>query len=257
MFTTADTFAGFSCITHAFFMRQGGVSEGSFASLNCGWKSGDDVRKVAENRCRIAAIMRVMPENLLTCHQTHSANVMSVTGAWNPVERPEADAMVTDRPGLALGILTADCVPILFADPVARVIGAAHAGWRGTLGGVVENTVRAMQKLGADPKHIAAALGPCIWQESYEVGPEFPAPFLAQDAAYRRFFIPATRAQHHMFDLPGLVAAKLAAAGIMQVAASPADTFAHQDQYYSYRRNTLQQVKGTGSLMSAIALLAG
>ena len=255
MFTTADTFADHPGITHAFFMRQGGVSEGQFASLNCGWKSGDDVRRVAENRSRIAAVMRVTPERLLTCYQIHSANVMSVTGPWNPAERPEADAMVTDRPGLALGILTADCVPMLFADPVARVIGAAHAGWRGTLGGVVENTVAAMRKLGARPDHIVAALGPCIWQENYEVGPEFPAPFLEQDAAHRRFFIPASRAEHHLFDLPGLVAAKLAAAGIAHIAASPADTFTHHEQYYSYRRNTLQSVKGTGSLMSAIALL--
>ncbi len=257
MFTTADNFADISGIAHAFFMRQGGVSEGTFASLNCGWKSGDDVRKVAENRCRVAAILRVTPERLLTCQQIHSATVISITTPWNPVERPEADAMVTDRPGIALGILTADCVPVLFVDPVARIIGAAHAGWRGTLGGVIENTVQAMQKLGADPGRIVTALGPCIWQESYEVGPEFPALFLAQDAAYSRFFIPAQRAGHHMFDLPGLVTAKLQDAGVVQVVASPASTFAHQDQYYSYRRNTLQQVKGTGSLISALALVPG
>jgi hypothetical protein len=255
MFTTADAFKDISCITHGFFTRQGGVSEGQFASLNCGWKSGDDVHRVAENRGRIAAVMRVSPEKLLSCHQIHSATVATVTTIWNSVERPEADAMVTQVPGIALGILTADCVPVLFVDPVARVIGAAHAGWRGALGGIVENTIVAMKNLGAKTGNIQAALGPCIWQDTYEVDAEFPKAFLAQDPTAKRFFKPAARVGHLMFDLPGYVTAKLSSAGITQIVPSPANTFDHHEQYFSYRRNTLQGIKGTGSLMSAIALL--
>lgn len=257
MFTIADSFRDISCITHGFFTRQGGVSEGQFASLNCGWKSGDDVHRVAENRGRIAAVMRVSPEKLLSCHQTHSATVATVAAIWNSVERPEADAMVTRVPGIALGILTADCVPLLFVDPIARVIGAAHAGWRGALSGVVENTISAMKNLGAKPSNIHAALGPCIWQDTYEVDAEFPKGFLAQDASSKHFFKPAARSGHLMFDLPGYVVGKLGAAGITQVVPSPANTFDHHEQYFSYRRNMLQGIKGTGSLMSAIALLPG
>ncbi len=254
MLTTVQALTDIDCIRHGFFTRQGGVSAGAYASLNCGWSSGDDINNVAENRRRIAAAMQTAPERLLTCYQIHSANVISATEPWTPADRPQADAMVTDRPGLALGILTADCVPILFVDPAARVIGAAHAGWRGTLDGIVEATVTAMRKLGAQPGAIVAAIGPCIWQQSYEVGPEFAAPFLALDPGNARYFIPAPRAGHAMFDLPGLVMAKLRQAGIGRSIPSPANTFADDTQYFSYRRNTLQGINGTGSLMSAIVM---
>jgi YfiH family protein len=244
-----------SHIRHGFGTRRGGVSDGVFASLNCGWKSGDDVANVAENRRRIAATLQVEPEHLLTCYQIHSPTVLTVTQPWTMAERPEADAMVTNKTGLALGILTADCVPLLLADPVARVIGAAHAGWRGALHGVVENTVQAMCDLGAHPRQMIAAIGPCIWQDSYEVSPDFPAPFLAQDGAYARFFRPAERAGHSLFDLPGLVRACLQRAGVEQIAPSIANTYTEAETYYSFRRNTHQQVQQMGSLLAAISLV--
>lgn len=241
-------------IRHGFGTRLGGVSDGVFASLNCGWKSGDDVNNVGENRRRIATALGVAPENLLTCYQVHSPIALSVTESWTPATRPEADAMVTDRPGLALGILTADCVPLLLADPVARVIGAAHAGWRGAQAGIVGNTVAAMRALGARPENILAALGPCIAQDSYEVSPDFPAGFLAQDAGHARFFRPAPRVDHHLFDLPGYVMAALQQAGVEKVAPALADTYSDADRFYSFRRNTHQGVKQMGSLLAAIAL---
>lgn len=250
----APALAAIPHIRHGFSTRQGGVSEGVFASLNCGWKSGDDVRNVGENRRRIAATLGVAPENLLTCYQIHSPTVLSVTTAWTPAARPEADAMVTDRPGLALGILTADCVPLLLADPVARVIGAAHAGWRGALAGIVGNTVAAMRALGARPDNIVAALGPCIAQGSYEVSPAFPEAFLAQSASHARFFRPASRAGHHMFDLPAYVMAALQESGVRQVTPALADTYADAERFYSFRRNTHEGVTQMGSLLAAIAL---
>lgn len=254
MHTTAAQFDELDRTTHGFFTRQGGVSEGKFSSLNCGWKSGDKIEHVAENRRRIAAALAVAPEHLLTCHQIHSGKVIEVTESWDASARLEGDAMVTTRPGLALGILSADCAPVLLIDPAARIIGAAHAGWRGVLQGVIENTIAAMRALGAQPDRLMAAIGPCIWQESYETGPEFPAPFLAHDSGAARFFIPSERAGHFKFDLPGLTAARLQSAGVVQIAPSPADTFAHPEYYFSYRRSTLQQTGNAGSLMSALVL---
>lgn len=250
----APELAAYPHIRHGFSTRRGGVSTGVFASLNCGWKSGDDVANVAENRRRIAAALAVAPENLLTCQQIHSPTVLTVTTGWTPAERPEADAMVTDRPGLALGALSADCVPLLFADPVARIIGAAHAGWRGALLGVAENTVAAMKALGARPDNIIVAIGPCIWQQSYEVSPTFPAEFLALDVSYSRFFRAAPRPEHHLFDLPGFVTARLHSAGVQHIAPSLANTYTDELNFYSYRRNTHQQVNQIGSLLAAIAL---
>ncbi len=241
-------------IRHGFGTRLGGVSEGVFASLNCGWKSGDDVRNVGENRRRIAAALGVAAENLLTCYQVHSPIALSVTSGWTPATRPEADAMVTDRPGLALGILTADCVPLLLADPVARVIGAAHAGWRGAQAGIVGNTVAAMRGLGARPDNIVAALGPCIAQDSYEVSSDFPPGFLAQDADNARFFRSAPRTDHYLFDLPGYVMEMLRQAGVVHIAPALADTYADAARFYSFRRNTHQAVTQMGSLLAAITL---
>lgn len=251
---SAPTLSALPNIRHGFGTRQGGVSGGSFAALNCGWTSGDTIENVRENRRRIAAALDVMPDNLLTCYQIHSPDVVTVTQSWDHEQRPRADAMVTNKPGLALGILTADCVPLLLADPVAGVIGAAHAGWRGALMGVVGNTITAMQTLGAEPQRIIAAIGPCIWQDSYEVGPDFPTAFVVQNQYYGRFFKPAARAQHHLFDLPGFVTAQLQSAGITHIALSLADTYADADNYFSFRYNTHQGVKQLGSLLAAIVL---
>jgi polyphenol oxidase len=251
---TAPILAALPGIAHGFGTRRGGVSDGVFASLNCGWKSGDATTHVAENRRRIAAALGVAPDALLTCGQIHSPTVVTVTTPWAPEARPDADALVTAVPHIALGILTADCVPLLLADPVARVIGAAHAGWRGALGGVVGNTVAAMQTLGAAPERIIAALGPCIWQESYEVGAEFSAPFLAQDAGAARWFRPAPNEGKLLFDLPGFVLQRLAAAGVTQVAPALANTYSDPATYYSFRRNTHQGIVGLGSLLAGIVL---
>lgn len=251
---SAPSLSALPNISHGFGTRQGGVSDGAFASLNCGWTSGDAVENVRENRRRIATALDVIPGNLLTCYQVHSPDVVTVTQTWEHDQRPRADAMVTNQPGLALGILTADCVPLLLADPVAHVIGAAHAGWRGALSGVVGNTITAMQALGAAPQRIIAAIGPCIWQDSYEVGPDFPVPFTAQDKNYDQFFKPAARAQHHLFDLPGFVTVQLQLAGVRQITPSLADTYADAENYFSFRRNTHEGVTQLGSLLAAIVL---
>jgi hypothetical protein len=241
-------------VRHAFLGRQGGVSEGLYASLNCGFGSGDERERVAENRRRALAMAELPADVLLTVHQTHSAQVMVVEEGWTPDAAPRADAMVTRRPGLALGILTADCAPVLLADPDARVIGAAHAGWRGAVGGVVEAVVRRMVQLGAEPSRIRAAVGPCIRQESYEVGPEFPAPFIAQDRANARYFAPAPRADRFMFDLPGYVVSRLRGLGVGAVEEVRRDTCAETDLFFSYRRATLNREPDYGRGLSAIAL---
>lgn len=241
-------------IRHGFFTRAGGVSEGIFASLNCGFGSGDAAANVAENRRRAAAFLALEPARLATCHQVHGADVVVVEAPWALEDRPRADAMVTDRPGIALGILTADCVPVLFADPAAEIIGAAHAGWRGALGGVLDATVAAMRALGAATSDIHAGIGPCIAQRSYEVGPEFSAPFLAEDPAQARFFVPAARPGHFRFDLPGYVAERLRRLGIVHIAATGGDTAAEPDRFFSYRRSCLDRAPDYGRALSAIAL---
>ncbi|MGE3623555.1 MAG: peptidoglycan editing factor PgeF, partial [Bdellovibrionales bacterium] len=225
-------------IRHGFFTRQGGVSEGIFSSLDCGL-SERDPEQAAENRRRVAETLGAQPDRLLSCHQVHSPDVLTAGEPWPLEKRPKADAMVTKEKGIALGILTADCGPLLFADQKAGVIGAAHAGWRGALTGVIENTVEAMEKLGAARKHIVAAIGPCIWQNSYEVGPEFPAPFLAENPDFKRFFRPAFRSDRYMFDLPGYLEAKLRMLGLAAVDPSPADTLADEARFFSYRRACL------------------
>jgi len=241
-------------IRHAFFTRVGGVSEGLFASLNCGLGSGDVEASVIENRRRAAAALDLPPEQLITCHQVHSPQVVVVERPWRREDRPRADAMVTRAPGVALGILTADCAPVLLADPAARIVGAAHAGWRGARGGVLEATVAAMTELGAAPQRIAAAVGPCIAQASYEVGPEFPAPFLAEDAQNAAFFVPAGRAGHFLFDLPGYVVRRLRRLGLARVVRTGGDTAAEPDRFFSYRRSCLRQEPDYGRALSAIAL---
>jgi len=243
-------------IRHGFFTREGGVSDGLFASLNCGLGSGDDAVKVAENRGRAMAALGLKADRLATCYQVHSPSVVVVNAAWPSAERPRADAMVTQRKGVALGILTADCAPVLFADAGAEVIGAAHAGWRGALSGVLEATVEAMIGLGAAPERIGAGIGPCIAQPSYEVGPEFPAPFLAADPASADFFRPAPRSGHFLFDLGGYVERRLAELGLGRIERSGGDTAAEADRFFSYRRSCLRREKDYGRELSAICLAA-
>lgn len=245
-------------VRHGFFSREGGVSEGLYATLNCGLGSGDRIDNVMTNRARAAAGIDVQPAALLTCYQIHSATVVEVDAPWPDDARPKADAMVTDRPGVALGILTADCAPVLLADASARVIGAAHAGWRGALTGVIDATVRAMARLGADPKRIVAGIGPCIAQRSYEVGPEFPAPFLAAEPAHDTLFAPCAAAAargetKYLFDLRGFVAAQLGKTGVTQVYDLPHDT-CREERFFSYRRACQRGERDYGRAVSAIAL---
>ena len=197
----ATSLTALAGIRHAFFTRDGGVSGGVYHSLNGGPGSDDAPANVAENRARMAAVLGVRPQCFLTAYQVHSPDVVTIEKPWPPNDRPRADAIVTRTPGLAIGVTTADCGPVLFADARARVIGAAHAGWRGALTGVLEATIAAMEACGAERAHITAALGPTIRQPNYEVGPEFVARFTAADAANERFFQPAARADHALFDL--------------------------------------------------------
>lgn len=241
-------------VRHAFFSRRGGVSEGLYASLNCGFGSGDEADRVARNRARAARGIGLEPDRLVTAYQTHSIEVARVEHPWQREHAPEVDAMVTKQPGIALGILTADCVPVLFADKEARVIGAAHAGWRGALNGIVEAVVAAMVDLGARREAIAAGIGPAICQRSYEVGPEFPAPFLAQSGDNKNFFRAAPRAGHAWFDIKGYVASRLGAAGVGGVEALPCDTCAEEDRFFSYRRACLRGESDYGRGLSAIYL---
>jgi len=304
--------SGLDAIDHRFFTRRGGVSDGLYSSLNCGYGSGDSPDNVRENRRRAAETFALGETDLLTLHQIHSTDVLAVGAErWTSPGAPKADGLVTNRPGVALGVLAADCAPVLLADNRAGVIGAAHAGWKGALGGVVEATIAAMEKLGARRESIRAAVGPCIAQPSYEVGleyvarfthfepgyarwfdagagpdkrqfdlpgfvlarltaagvfaaewvgrdtyevgPEFPAPFLGQDEANAAFFKTAPRAGHFIFDLAGYLLRRIAAAGVA-VRATGHDTLGTPDDFFSYRRNTLQGVRDYGRGLSAIAL---
>lgn len=252
-FLTLQTLGSREGIAHGFFTRAGGVSEGLYASLNCGPGSNDDPAAVEENRRRAMAALSLPAEALATLHQYHSAEAVAVEAPWG-AERPKADAMVTGRPGIALGILTADCVPVLLADAQARVIGAAHAGWKGAFSGVVEAALEGMVRLGASRASITAGVGPAIEQRSYEVGPEFPERFIGQDPGNERFFMDSPREGHFLFDLKGYVAQRLAAAGVTQVEISPADTRGEPERFFSYRRATLAGEPDYGRGLSVITL---
>ncbi len=241
-------------VRHAFFGRGGGTSRGLYASLNCGFGSGDDAANVAQNRELAMSWIELEPERLVTAYQVHSKAVARVDRPWRREDAPKVDAMVTKVPGLALGILTADCVPILLADHAAGVIGAAHAGWRGALDGIVEAVVSAMVELGAHRAAIAAGIGPAIAHRSYEVGPEFPAPFLEQAAANADFFRDSPRAGHAYFDIKGYVARRLSAAGVGNVQVLPCDTCAEETRFFSYRRSCLRGEADYGRGLSAITL---
>jgi YfiH family protein len=240
-------------LRHAFFTRAGGVSKGVYASLNGGVGSQDAAAAVAENRARMAAALGLSGDRLLVPYQVHSPDVATVAGPWAPEARPHCDGIVTATPGLALGVTGADCGMILFADPQARVIGAAHAGWKGARDGVVEATVAAMVALGAAPARIVAALGPCIAQESYEVGPEFVAAF-AVDADAPRCFAASPNAGRAMFDLHGYIGLRAARAGVGSFVDLGLDTYADEARFFSFRRKTHRGEADYGRLVSAIAL---
>src|SRR5499427_318252 len=241
-------------VKHAFFTRRGGVSSGSFQSLNCGFGAGDEPDSVTRNREIAMARLGLPADRLATCYQIHSASVVIVESPWPREAAPRADGMVTRVPDIALGILTADCAPILIHDPFVSVIGAAHGGWRGALAGIVENTVERMEALGSVRSRIRAGIGPCIAQSSYEVGPEFPQQFLAEEAASACYFAPAAQPGHFMFDLPGYIEHRLARAGIAIVERSGHDTVAEDDRFFSYRRACLRGEPAYGRGLSAIVL---
>ena len=241
-------------ISHGFFTRQGGHSMGIFDSLNCGMGSGDDKDTVTRNRAVVAEKLGVAPDRLLSAWQIHSSDAAVVSGPWEGEERPRVDALVTKTPGVALGVLTADCGPVLFADPRAKVIGAAHAGWKGALTGVTTRTLAVMEEQGADRANVTAVLGPMISKAAYEVGPEFPARFTDADPASARYFTPSARAGHFMFDLPAYLENRLRAEGVGTVVNLSLCTFTDERRFFSYRRATHRNETDYGRLISAIAL---
>jgi polyphenol oxidase len=246
---TADALAP---LRHGFFTRRGGASSGVFAGLNCGAGSSDQAEVVAINRARVAAAMQVAPEAMVGAHQVHSPDV-AVVGAAGLLPGTRADALVTDVPGLALCVLTADCMPILLADSEAGVIGAVHAGWRGLLAGVIENAVAAMEGLGAEREAIVAVIGPCISQRAYEVGPELLAAFEAEGDEAGHYFANG-QGDRYMFDLPGLGLARLRAAGVGHAEWTRHCTYSDPDRFYSFRRSTHLAEADYGRLISAIRL---
>ena len=241
-------------VRHGFFTRSGGVSHGVYATLNGGTGSNDAPDNVEENRARMAIALGVTPDRFLTAYQIHSPDVVVVEEPWTHDRRPRADAIVTRLPQLAIGVSTADCGPLLFADAEAHVIAAAHAGWRGALAGVIEAAIAAMEKLGAQRSRIATALGPTIRQPNYEVGSEFVERFLAADADNKRFFKPSTSSGHAMFDLGGYIAERLQRAGITNFEDLGLCTYAEPERFFSYRRTTKLGEPDYGRHINAIAL---
>ena len=254
MLIEAPELSSFPNVRHAFFTRQGGSSTGIYASLNGGLGSNDDPTHVLANRAVMAEQIGVSPESLVSLHQIHSATVVTATEPWSRENRPRADGVVTRTPHIALGILTADCGPVLFADHASGVIGACHSGWGGAIGGVLEATVDAMVGIGAEREAIVAVLGPTIGPLAYEVGPEFKARFVAADAGNERFFVESPRDGHAMFDLPAYIVARLERTGIGEVADLGLCTYSDEERFYSYRRTTHRGEPDYGRQISAIAL---
>ncbi len=242
-------------IRHGFFTRQGGVSGGIYTSLNIGLGSDDERSSVLENRDRVAGQLGIGADRLVSPYQIHSADVITVSAPFAQDADRKADALVTATPGLAIGIATADCGPLLFADTKAGVIGAAHSGWKGAVTGILQNTVAAMEALGATRTNITAVLGPTISQGAYEVGPEFKERFLQEHPDNTRYFKPSERAEHFMFDLPAFITDKLQALGLGVVADLALCTYADEDRFFSYRRTTHRKEPDYGRQISAIALL--
>lgn len=241
-------------VRHAFFERAGGVSEGLYSSLNCGYGAKDPAANVSTNRKRALGALDLDADRLVIPYQVHSDQAMVVQRPWTREDAPKVDAMATREPGLALGILTADCVPVLLADAEARVVGGAHAGWRGALNGVLQAVVDAMVSLGAAPRRIVAGIGPAIGADSYEVGPEFPGAFLAEAESNRVFFRPAARRGHFLFDIKGYVEHRIRATGVSVVETTSYDTCAETERFFSYRRACLRQEPDYGRGLSTICL---
>ena len=255
MMLTASPLAALDGVRHGFFTREGGVSKGLYGSLNCGMGSCDELALVLENRRRAAAHLGWTGENLVTLYQVHSARAVRVSGIpASPDAVPKADGMVTDRPGIVLGILTADCVPVLLADAENGIVGASHAGWKGALAGIVENTVEAMVSAGARRENVVAATGPCIARESYQVGPELHERFVSVDAGSARHFRPDRDPERYLFDLRAYVRSRLERAGIGEVAVLPHDTYADRALFFSYRRACHRGERDYGRGLSAIVL---
>ena len=252
---SAPSLSSLPDVAHGFLGRTGGTSSGFYASLNCGPGSGDDRKNVVENRRRALEALAARDCRLVTLYQIHSCDALVVRRAWEIGEAPRADAMVTNASGIALGILTADCAPVLFAEVEARVIGVAHAGWKGALAGVIEQAIARMEELGARRERIAAVIGPCISRSAYEVGEELRAAVLGHDAAHARFFAPAARATHWQFDLPGYTHERLSAAGVRNIEMLAHCTYAEPENFYSFRRATHLGETDYGRQLSAIALL--
>ena len=241
-------------IRYGFFTRQGGVSTGIYESLNCGTGSKDDHAAVLENRARVTAALGIAPERLATPYQMHGIEAVHVTKVWGPGKGPKADAVVTDRPGIALGVGSADCGPTLFADAEAGIIGASHSGWRGALSGVLESTIAAMEGLGAARGRIRAVVGPCISQTAYEVGPEFEAALLDRDAGNARFFVRPSAGVRPHFDLPGYVESRLQRSGIGEVDRQTPCTFPGDSRFFSFRRSQKLSEPDYGRQISAIVV---
>lgn len=250
---THDSLAALPGIRHGFFTREGGVSTGIYSGLNCGVGSADRADLVRENRARVAAALGLAPDLLATPYQVHGTEAVHVTSVWETGKGPKADAIVTDRPGIALGVGSADCGPTLFADAEAGVIGATHSGWRGALAGILESTVAAMERLGAERHRIVAVLGPMISQPNYEVGPELVAQFVGADPANAGYFIPSPRPRHFLFDLPAFILARLTASGV-NAASIGLCTYADEKRFFSYRRATHRGEPDYGRHLSVIAL---
>jgi YfiH family protein len=253
----APKLAGLAGVRHGFFTRRGGVSRGIYDSLNCGFGSADDRASVAENRGRVAQALGNAADRLVTVHQVHGVTVARVDEPWAPGAAPRADGLVTRRPGIVLGILAADCAPVLLADRAACVIGAAHAGWKGALAGIVEATIAAMETLGASRTRLVAAIGPCIGPASYEVGLEFADRFIAADTANQRFFIAGRQPDKRQFDLSGYLLARLETLGLGAVEAVGLDTLGDPARWFSYRRSCLAREPDYGRQISAISLTDG
>lgn len=244
-------------VRHGFFSRTGGRSQGIYGSLNCALGSGDDPEHVRANRKAVAESIGIAAEQLVTLRQVHSATAVIATEKWPEGKSPEGDALVTDKAGLAVAILTADCAPVLFADSHKKIVGAAHAGWKGALNGVLEATIGQMVSLGSRSENIVAAIGPCIGAQSYEVSEAFKKTFLDHEMENARFFAPSQKPGHLIFNLPGYVAARLSKAGITQIYDMRQDTLSNEEAYFSYRRATLRGDKDYGRQASVIAIAAG
>lgn len=241
-------------IRHGFFTREGGYSDGDYEGLNCIYGTGDDPELVRRNRAHVATALGLQVDRLVTPYQHHSADVVIVGTPWKRQDAPKADGLVSARPGIAIGITTADCAPVLFADEKAQVIGAAHAGWRGALAGVTDRVIEEMERLGAARQSIAVAVGPTISGENYEVGPEFHEQFMAADRENARFFRPSGREGHFMFDLPAYLLHRLQVAEVGSLEHTGQCTYADEERFYSYRRVTHRGGRTYGGQISAITL---